>query len=319
MFEDMLWLFLVVGAAAFVIASVVAPIGLLTWWAGSDAEPYAPQSPAGAVAKRCVIYLGGIDTIDGDKHSERERNFLNALSMRVPEVILIDGVFPYAARGESLLQAPRLFSWLWRALAPAPEAARRPLRAYVINFRNLFQVLVAADRRYGPIYSAALAGVVWRALAAKGVSAGAELVLIGYSGGAQMAVSIAPNLRARGAARIEIVSIGGTIIDAGGLGSVARLDYLTAEGDVLPGLAACTSFDRWPFHEFSAWARAEREGRIARRNLGRMRHLGPNGYLGAATAAGAHLANWAVTLDAVIASISAAPNPGLLASSLADD
>lgn len=308
MFEEVIWIFAAAGALAFIGASISAPIGLLSWWAGErsgDDEMAEPGAPAPTGATRFVVYFGGIDAIDGDRHSPRERRFLDALARRLGDAIVVDTVFPYAASGESLLRAPRVFGWLWRALAPAPEATRRPLRAYIINFRNLFQVLVAADRRYGPIYGAALTHVVVDALYARGWRRGAALVLVGYSGGAQMALSVANQLGANVGAPIYVVSIGGTIVEADGVNHVARLAYLTGSADPLPRMAAMTSFDRWPGVN-SAWARAERDGRIERLCLGKMRHLGPDGYIGDAVQVGAPKPNWEITLDAVAQFLEAA-------------
>ena len=304
MFEDALWLFLAVGFCTFLIASISAPVGLLTWWAGEHALDRVASTRSGpgpaTPPTRFIVYLGGIDVMDGRMHSVRERRFIDELVHRNPDWIVVDTVFPYAASGESLLQSPRLFGWLWRALAPAPERARRPLRAYLINFRNMFQVLIAADRRYGPIFSSALKRIVVDALKARGWNADepSHIVIIGYSGGAQMAVSIAGQFDAEPVS-VEIISIGGTIVDAKGVEHVTNLAYLTGRGDILPRVAAACSAGRWPLVFGSAWARAERGGRITRRDLGKMSHLGDRGYLGDAVQGKASLPNWEITLGAV--------------------
>jgi hypothetical protein len=304
-----LW-FLGAGALAFLVAGAWSPFEALSWWAGGHGA-LAPSGVAGlqtppggdaggASTSHYVVYLGGIDTIDGTEHSDRERRFLAALGEGLEDVSLVQTVFPYAVTGEPLLSAPRAFRWLWRRAAALP-GAKRTLLANLINLRNLFQVLVAADRRYGPIFDGALAQLILEALARAGWRPGAQrrVSLIGYSGGAQMAMGAAANLTAFVDGPIDIVSLGGTIIATRGLDHVARLDHLTGADDFVPRLAAIAAPSRWPPAVLSSWARAEREGRIHRIALGAMGHNGFDGYLGEAQTAQPGRPNWEITVVAV--------------------
>ena len=215
MLEDALVWLLLTSLVAFVLAGTLAPLETLRWWARQPAlerePPVVPNDIPDGARRDFIVYLGGIDRISGTANSRREQRFLDALREGAPDAVVVDTVFPYAASGIPLLHGPRLFSWLWRALAAAPPDQRRPLLANLVNARNFFQVLVSADRRYGPVFNLALAGLIQDRLRAAGwqPSRDAHLTLIGLSGGAQMAAGAADELADIFDGPIQLISIGG--------------------------------------------------------------------------------------------------------------
>lgn len=304
-----LW-FIGAGFAAFLVAGAWSPLETLAWWAGS-ARAEEPASERVHVdigehgPRPYIVYLGGIDTFEGDSHSSREHLFLGKLRDALIGATLITNVFPYAASGEPLLQAPRLFRWLWRKL-DGTSGAHRPLIANLVNLRNFFQVLVSADRRYGPVFNGAVATLIFEALCGSGWNGGPTqpITLIGYSGGAQLALAASPILSRRiGKTPLSVISIGGTIVTTSGLDHVVRLDQLTASSDIAPQLAAILSPAHWPFMTMSPWSRAQASQRLQVVDLGDMRHNGPLGYLGENASARVDCPNWRVTLDAVLAAL----------------
>ena len=62
----------------------------------------------------------------------------------------------------------------------------------LINVRNIMQVAVSADPRYGPIYSLGVAKEIARSLARHGYQLGSQkpIFLIGFSGGGQVSVGL---------------------------------------------------------------------------------------------------------------------------------
>lgn len=304
--EALLWV-LASGAAAFLIASMTAPLATLSWWAGdSDAdappdEAPAPAPSAAAAAAHYIVYLAGIHTIDGASHTPRERRFLDAMAEAAGGAVLVDTVFPYAVSGEPLVQGPRLFGQLWKALQSAPEATRRPLLAELINARNFFQVLVSADRRYGPIFNTAVAEQILSKLGEAGWTPGraARVTLFGYSGGAQIAAGAAARLSRTVDGPIDLISLGGVIASPEGLSRLASIRHLTGRRDRVERLAALGCPGRWPVAAGSAWNMAVASGRLQKVDLGAMTHTGAEGYLGEAAAPGASQSNWETTLDAV--------------------
>lgn len=310
--EALLWV-LASGVAAFLVASVTAPLATLSWWAGDDEDdedddasaetapaPAPAPSPAPG-ARHYIVYLAGIHTIDGASHTPRERRFLDALAAASGEAKLVDTVFPYAVSGEPLVHSPRLFSQLWKALQSAPEATRRPLLANLINARNFFQVLVSADRRYGPIFNRAVAEHILSKLGEAGWAPGrgARITLFGYSGGAQIAAGAAERLSRVVDGPIDLISLGGVIAAPAGLAHLASVRHLTGRRDRAQRLGAAAFPGRWPLAAGSAWNMAVLSGRLERVDLGAMAHTGAAGYLGEAIAPGASRPNWETTLDAV--------------------
>lgn len=306
MIGDAISWFLALGVAAFLIAGTLAPLETMSWWAGHQTPKSHFRVGRAERPKRRVshyiIYLGGIDSVDGDDHTEYERPLLQALERKVGETAVIRSVFPYAASGEALLQGPRIFRWLWRRLRNM-RRTRPSWLTSLINARNFFQLLVSADRRYGPIFNAALASLIFEALAQAGWRANDQahrLSLVGYSGGVQMAIGAAPYLALHWRGPIGIVSIGGTIIASDGLDYVDRLDHLTGAADLALRLAPLMCVSRWPIALRSSWRRAESGGRIHIVKLGRIGHTGSRGYLGRVGSAHA-TANFGATFAATLA------------------
>ncbi|PWE17913.1 hypothetical protein DDZ18_04875 [Marinicauda salina] len=325
MFDGALGWILVAGLAAFLIASVTAPLATLAWWAGrpEDDRPWRvrpvhkrgePPAPTRPGAPRFIVYLGGVNTLDGDSHTDRERRFLDALGETCGEAVLVRDLFPYAVTGEPLLHNPGVFRWMWRALRAAPEAARPLLLDHLVNARNFFQMLVSADRRYGPVFNTAVAEVILDALHGAGwePGSGAAVTLIGYSGGAQMAAGAADYLDAQLDGPIDLIALGGVMASPDGLARLRRIDHIVGARDGLPRMAAAGCPGRWPSAVGSAWNEARRSGRLRRIVFDGVRHAGASGYLGEAGAP----ANWERTLDAVCEALRDAPGsreekPGL--------
>jgi hypothetical protein len=308
---DVTILFGVLAVVAFLVAGLTAPLATLAWWAG-DYEPVAEATvvygspmllpPSGKAPRHFVVYLGGVDTIDGTTHTEREQRFLDALAEDLgDEGVLVRAVFPYAISGEPLVRSPRIFRRVWDAAAPAPEAVRRPMLSSLINARNMFQVLVSADRRYGPIYSAAISRLVDEALKEAGwvPGAGMAVSLLGYSGGAQMAVGAAETLAVRIDGPLRVVSLGGTLASTPGIEHLDALFHLVGRRDRIAHAAPIFFPARWGIATESFWNRALGEGRLSVLELGAMRHSGPDGYLGEAHTVDPDRPNWVVTRHTV--------------------
>lgn len=309
MFEAAISWFLGMGATAFFVAGTLAPLETMTWWAGHHAVPRRWRRHQGALSANSpvhyIVYLGGIDSVDGRVHTPYERPLLEALKSKLGGVGRIVTVFPYAASGTALLGGARFFRWLWRALERM-RATRPSVLTSLINARNFFQLLVSADRRYGPIFNDALASLILEALQDAGWSARQppqRLTMIGYSGGAQMAIGAAAFLARRWRGPIGVISIGGTIIAPAGLDYVDRFDHLTGDDDLALRASVLMCAARWPIALRSPWRRAKRDGRLHIVQLGHIGHTGAHGYLGQATQPGAFKSNFAITLDATLASL----------------
>jgi hypothetical protein len=147
--------------------------------------------------------------------------------------------------------------------------------------RNLFQVLVSADHRYGPLYSFAISRIARERLEAHGYrrGSGIPVVLLGSSGGGQISVGAATYLRAEIDAALSIVTFGGVMASDRGVEEAARLASLYGAGDRVYALGRAVFPGRWPVATSSFWNVARSEHRLSERRIGPMHHSGPGGYL----------------------------------------
>jgi hypothetical protein len=144
----------------------------------------------------------------------------------------------------------------------------------VVNLRNLFQVLVSADPRYGPIANLGVARAIRDGLVAAGYSlgSGVPVTLLGNSGGGQMSLGAAYYLRPLLKAPIYIVSLGGVMCSDPGLERVEHLWHLYGEHDPVQALGDKVFPGRWPIIKGSFWNQALAAGKITLSDIGPFHH-----------------------------------------------
>jgi hypothetical protein len=194
------------------------------------------------------------------------------------DAVMVTGIFPFAASAQPLTER-RDTGRFWRWLGPLRET--HPNLFYLLNWRNLTQVFVSMDPRYGPIFNTGAARSLYTALANHGYVrySGAPVVLIGYSGGAQVCLGAATYLKPALGLPPTIISLGGAVGSDRGLASIDHMYHLYGSGDVEQRLPAYFLPSRWPLAKRSHWNRALADGRIQRVFVGEMIHTGPKGYL----------------------------------------
>ena len=285
---------LVLVVAVGVIAWILSPLETLAWWSSRGARqsrlaadefrtaiesvPTVPRA-----AKVFVAYFSGIAAFDDDHVARAERPLLRRLQQTYPEIILVEGLYPYAMENRGLVD-DRRSSPLWRWLVELQRSRRWGWVAVAtINVRNVYQVLVSADPRYGPVYSAGIAQTTWKHLTTHGYQPGVDkLVLLGWSGGAQIAAGAAWYLGSAGA-RVTLLNLGGVFTADPGLERVQRIIHLVGERDWQCRWLAPIVFPqrrRWARH--STWVRATKDGRVIERMIGPFKHVGRGSYLSAA-------------------------------------
>lgn len=276
-----------VAIVALAITAALSPLETLSWWAGWTEQDLSdpPPAPADGADNRSapfVVYLSGVASISGEHLLRRERIFIDSVRTRLPHAIIIDDVFPYSPSGLPLLASPRLFDRLWRWLQKLDLQKRGNFLRGLINIRNIYQVLVSADHRYGPIFSQGAARAIVSALYNAGFrpGSGAPIVIVGYSGGAQVAVGAAPFLKAWCGAPINVISIGGVLASDPGIAAVDTVHHFRGENDRIEKLGALMFAERWPTFANSRWNEAKRDGRLVVHHLTDMGHAGPAGYFG---------------------------------------
>lgn len=293
------------GLLLLLVAGVLAPLESLGWWAGwsgksralqemERAETRKPESgattPATAVqlpeAGHYIVYLSGIGVASADGLAPDEIDFINQLQRDLPTARIITDVFPYSVNNNPLT-GQRALTPLWRKVRQLQE--KNPdhlLSMLLINIRNLLQVAVSADPRYGPIYSIGVAEEIARSLARHGYRPstdpspenGKPVYLIGFSGGGQVAVGVTTYLAPIINAPIYVLSIGGVISDDPGIKFVRFLTHFYGEKDPLQKIGEVLWSGRWPILKWSDWNRTLAQGRIRFVDLGPMAHNSHGGY-----------------------------------------
>lgn len=281
---------IIFGIGALLITAALSPLETLSWWAGWTEEEIADEAPSanGNTSERIsssncyVVYLSGIASISGRFLIPREKAFIKSLKAEMPGAVIIDDVFPYSPAGLPLLAAPRFFDRLWRRIQRFKLEGRSTMLSTLINMRNVFQVMISADHRYGPIYNRGAALVIEDALLRAGYNrdVAAPIVIVGYSGGAQIALGAATYLKAQLKAPIDIISIGGVMASEPGLDFVRQLHHLYGDKDTIQKMGAIMFPERWKVMGHSEWNTAQHEGRIHRHKLDQMLHAGARGYFG---------------------------------------
>jgi hypothetical protein len=306
---DLVGVLLTLGAIAAVVALISSPFETLGWW-GTWLNPYADEpwptphaDDARDRPRAYVVYLSGIGSLSGDELLPSEVRFLDALERALPHCRVVRSVFPYSPAGRSLLTGQRVFQWLWRRL----ERWRRSGRGtapFLINLRNLFQVLVAADHRYGPVYGFGLAQTVVQHLTRAGYDEGLPVILLGSSGGGQISLAAAPYLAAALDAPIGVVTVGGVMASDRGLDHVVRLTSLAGAKDGIYRLGRRAFPGRWPLMAESKWNRARAEGRLVERVIGPMVHAGKGAYFDPDAVTDTGVPFLAITVQAVTEAVS---------------
>lgn len=290
------------------ISALLAPLESLGWWAGwfgeserdrSVAPPTDDDSgaPAAAVspgrtlevvtektkrslstAEYFIIFLTGIAGVAQEVHLLEEQRLLRQLQRRLPTAEVVGDLFPYSVTNRALT-GQRVFAWFWRyALASKEQGGRI---GFVINIRNLFQVLVSADRRYGPIYNRGSAQLILNGLHRRGYDFDGDtpVILLGYSGGSQISVGALPYLKEHLPHPPIMISLGGVLCSDPGLKEVEHLYHVRGRRDRVEQLGVLLSPGRWPIFQSSTWNRGLVQGTIRIIDMGTMAHNGSGGYL----------------------------------------
>jgi hypothetical protein len=151
---------------------------------------------------------------------------------------------------------------------------------YLVNIRNIFQVAVSADRRFGPIYNLGVARKLRNRLVRNGyrVGSGVPVTLLGWSGGGQIALGAARYLPGMIKAPVRVLSVGGVMSDDVGLQRIEHLWHLYGQKDPLEPVGRYLYAGRWRVHPNSPWNRALADGKITLIPLGPYTHNGKGSY-----------------------------------------
>ncbi|WP_405866125.1 MULTISPECIES: hypothetical protein [unclassified Streptomyces] len=232
-----------------------------------DGVPYArgaaPDSPPDAY----LVYLDGIgkrrvrDTRDGGQ-------LVAALIARAPELRVLGQVQPYSPLADPLADRP-VWAWLRRHIG------------LLLFLHNVMQIFVAADHRYRPLYNRAVGSQIATQLRLAGYEpdSGVPVVLLSYSGGAQVATGAVDELHSRLRAPLLLITLGGFHNGANDLTHAEQVHQLTSASDRIERVGSWIFPQRWRLFRSSGWNRAGRAGKITVHRLDPATHLGPRSYI----------------------------------------
>ncbi len=316
-----------VSLIALLVAGLLSPFEALGWWAGwygdgiethipckvSDQLLSDPQGSgeggsnrANTAPSRYLIYLDGISQSCAD-YPIRVQNFLDELAAALPpDIVLVQDILAYSALNRPLT-AQRPFSTVWRLINRLEAWNEQSPLDMLVNLRNTFQVAVSTDNRYGPVFNRGTAQVILNSLRQQNYRPGTPITLLGYSGGAQVALGAVTYLKYALDVPIEVISLSGVLSGNNGVTDIDRLYHLTGSRDMLAQIGAMMFPKRWPILSFSSWNQAKKEGRVQLVPLGSVSHNGGNGPLDPVSQLPNGKSHLSQTLEIVMAILTASP------------
>ncbi|MBV7335666.1 hypothetical protein KFU94_46955 [Chloroflexi bacterium TSY] len=282
--------FLGIIVVGILIWAALSPFEMLGWWAGwfGDKIYDEPIPSDGLVriihpdADSYILFLSGVGRTSSKTLSYRERGFLERLARALPRTVIIDDLFPYSVNNLALTGQP-IFARLWRQVLRWKQNGPS-VAGNLINLRNIFQILMSADKRYGPLFNQGVAEVMMQGLLRYQYDPKSKIpvILVASSGAAQIAVGVTTYLREWIQAPVYTVGIGGVFGSDPGLLVMDQLYQLLGTRD---STVRWSNLDpgRWSIIALSNWNRARRQGKVTEISMGPMCHTGRGSYLDAKT------------------------------------
>lgn len=229
--------------------------------------PYARGAAPDSLPDAYMVYLDGIgkrrvrDTRDGGQ-------LVKALIAGAPELRVLGQVQPYSPLADPLADRP-VWAWLRRHIG------------LLLFLHNVMQIFVAADHRYRPLYNRAVGSQIATQLRLAGYQpdSGIPLVLLSYSGGAQVATGAVEELHNQLRSPILLITLGGFHNGANDLTHAEHVHRLTSASDWIERVGTWIFPQRWPLFRRSGWNRAGRAGKITVHRLDPATHLGTHSYI----------------------------------------
>jgi hypothetical protein len=254
--------------------------------AGLFAQGDLPEAVSPATAQpwteRFVVYLDGIHQ-STEAHPPRVATLLAELKTRLPAgTVLIEAIETYTI-SPAELAADAGSRWFWGRLFALQESHPNPLVSGIcgalVQANNVIKVGISADRRYGPILNYELSLKVVQRLVEAGLrrGSGQRIVLLGYSGGAEMAMGMADVLEVLCRCPVQILTCCGVFSGNQRLDQVTGIAMVVGSQDPVAALGPLLFPGRSPLLPLSNWNKACLAGRVKRETVAGMGHNGRSG------------------------------------------
>lgn len=281
----------VCGVLVVVVVALVGVYSVMVdfvFWEGwmeglPDPNHLFPDDPEGECDHRhFVVYLDGIHQSE-ESHPPRVSDFLQTLEQAIDQdALLVKGIEAYTITPVGLRSTP-LAQWFWHRLFALqehhPNGWVRFLCAFCVQANNVIKVGISSDRRYGPVMNYELSLKIARRLARLGFhpSRAARVVLVGYSGGGEMAIGTAAMLQRLCRVPVQVITVCGVFSGNGDLESVDHVAMVVGAKDPVAAFGRIAYPGRSPLLPLSNWNRWLAHGRLHRYEIPAMNHNGNAG------------------------------------------
>jgi hypothetical protein len=274
-----------------------APVGTVVWWLDRGAEKLEirtrrlsqrfnydqSDSDVPEAASHCyIVFLTGVGDTSADQLSSGEEAFLDSLEEQQPQCLTVRNVFPYSA-GNQDIAGQQIFAFLENVAERADGWLE--LTQYLLELRNVWRMAISADNRYGFVYNQAIALSIAEQMENKQPIPSSpeepiQLILMGTSGGVQVALAAAPYVNEWLPVEITIVSFGGVFDGNEGFDVAQHIYHFRGERDFIEKIGGIVFPARWRWTIGSPYNRARRQERYTVHSSGNHQHHGDEGYFG---------------------------------------
>lgn len=293
---------LFLASVLLLVWGTVAPVGTIVWWLSQGAEGLGlrkndsrrlqpasvsdrPDSTVKPAINCYIVYLPGVGDSSADQLSSGEEYFLNRLMQLHPNCVTVRDVFPYSVANQDLA-GQRFLAPFWQAVQKGDGWFKNA--GILIKIRNLWRFAISADDRYGSVYNQGIATAILDRMNAvhpvPPASRPISLILIGTSGGVQVALGATPYLNQWLQTQVTIVSAGGAFDGEAGFETVKHVYQLQGQRDWVEDIPRVVFASRWSWVVGSPFNQAQRQGRYTALSSGFHAHDGDEGYFGTAIA-----------------------------------
>ncbi|HGY5532010.1 MAG TPA: alpha/beta hydrolase [Prochlorococcus sp.] len=229
-----------------------------------------------------IIYLDGIHQSEED-HPPRVSEFLAKLEEGIDaDSMLVKGIEAYTVMPVAL-RSVSYSQWFWRWLFSLQEEHPNALVSFISSFfvqaNNVIKVGISSDRRYGPVMNYELSLKIARRLESVGFHpcSAERLVLVGYSGGGEMAIGTAEMLQRLCRVPVQVITVCGVFSGNGSLDDIDRVAMVVGSKDPVAAFGRLAYPGRLPMLPLSNWNRWQRHRKLARYQITDMSHSGSSG------------------------------------------